>query len=437
MYKFFVRRIVADERRIVLRRTKKIGCGFLAVFLGLFLCFFAACGTPEQDRKEEEKFDATKLPFYEEEIDTLTYSYTEEERVRPFWQGNVIYNEQLMITEKDGTVQGKLLYTPERILSVRDWKLETEYVEGVDYLIDGNVITLPEGSSIPVFKDEWSRCENVPSQYPEGNAGSGYQMLFGQLLYTESSLIWSNYIHVTYVYDPEDVDRSHVSEYSPDMLYGLTEKIAQTGSDKPLKFTLFGDSISEGCSASKVWGHAPYCPAYGELVQYGLERFGGFDVTFTNLSVGGKDSTWAAEEEQLNDLMATESDFVIIAFGTNDSFANLDGNAYRSNIEKIVKAAKTANPECQILLIAPFPSNELSKSKEMHQKVCSTLKAISEETEYLDVGYLSMYEGAADMLEVKNYYEIAGNNVNHPNDFLHRFYAMNILNAIFDFNTVG
>ena len=45
------------------------------------------------------------------------------------------------------------------------------------------------------------------------------------------------------------------------------------------------------------------------------------------------------------------------------------------------------------------------------------------------IGHLS------DMLGTKNYYEVAANNVNHPNDFIHRFYAMNILCAIFDFQS--
>ena len=40
------------------------------------------------------------------------------------------------------------------------------------------------------------------------------------------------------------------------------------------------------------------------------------------------------------------------------------------------------------------------------------------------------------MLETKNYYEIAGNNVNHPNDFIHRVYAMNILSAMLDFENL-
>lgn len=418
-----------------MRKTKTITAIVIGALICFSSCFLTGCVKPEPDPKEE--FDATKLPYYVEEIDTLSYSYTEEERIRPFWQGNIIYNEQLMITEKDGVVQGKLLYEPRRILSVRDWKLETEYVEGVDYLIDGSVITLPEGSGIPVFRDEWTRGENIPSQYPAGDPASGYEMIFGgEVLYSESSLIWSRYLHVTYVYDPADVDRSHVSQYSPDMLYGLTQMIAQPGSEKPLKFTVFGDSISEGCSSSELWGHAPYCPSYAGLVRYGLESLGGFQVTFNNISVGGKDSAWAADEEQLAKVMSLGSDFLILAFGTNDSFSSIEGNAYRSNIEKIIAAAKTANPECQVLLIAPFPSNEISKSAYLHEKLCVTLKAIAEETEYLDVGYLSMYEGCLDMLKTKNYYEIAGNNVNHPNDFVHRFYAMNVLNAIFDFAAI-
>ena len=53
------------------------------------------------------------------------------------------------------------------------------------------------------------------------------------------------------------------------------------------------------------------------------------------------------------------------------------------------------------------------------------------------MAYVSLYEGVRDMLETKNYYEVAGNNANHPNDFIHRFYAMNILSAIFDFDALA
>lgn len=410
---------------------------FSAVGFFLIFCFTAGCAAlpPVSTERGGESFDATKLPYYAEDTDTLEYSYTDEERLRPYWQGNVIYNEQLMVVEKDGETAGHLLYEPRRVISVRDWTLKKEYKEGEDYIINGNEIARPENSSIPVFKDEWSRGENVPAEYPEGNAGSGYQMIGedGSVMYTESGLIYANYIHVTYVYDPADVDRSKFSEYSG-ALYGLEQKIK---AKEDVKMVVFGDSTSEGCSSSGLWNHEPFSPSYANLVKQGLELFGGVNVAFENMSVGGKDSSWAAEEGQLQKLSSLAPDFLIVAFGTNDSFMNLEGSAYRSNIEKIVRTAKTANGECQILLVAPFPSHEKMNSAANHEKICRTLEKIAKETEYLDVAYLSMYEGCLDMLKIKNYYEIAGNNANHPNDFIHRFYAMNILNTIFDFNVLA
>ena len=409
----------------------------LSLLFGLLItfCFSAGCynaADPGSGGSGGSEFDPTELPYYVEDTDTLAYSYSEEERLRPYWMGNVIYNEQLMVVEKDGVTEGHLLYDAERVISVRDWTLQKEYVEGVDYVIEGNTITLPEGSSIPVFKDEWSRGENVPEEYPLGSAGTGYQMFADGVIYTETGLIWKNYIHVTYVYDPADADRTKVKTYS-DELYGLTQMIENK---ETINMVVFGDSISEGNSSSETWSHEPYCPPYAKLVQRGLEIYGGVEVNLTNISKGGEASTWAAQEEQLSRLSSLAPDFLIVAFGTNDEYSDLVGNGYKNNIEAIVRTAKDANSECQIILVAPFPSNEAAKTPQAHRLMCQKLQEIVNETTYLDVAYVSMYEGVLEMLETKNYYEVAANNVNHPNDFVHRFYAMNILCAIFDFESL-
>ena len=418
----------------------------VATVLAICMCF-CGCASKKSPPTPPPAFDATALPYYREDIDTIEYSYTEKERIIPFWQGNVMYNEQLMIVEKDGVTQGKLLYTPRRVISVRDWSLQKEYVEGADYVINGNTIALPEGSTIPVFKDEWMEGKNIPAEYPEGNALGGWQPI-GDMVYTESGLIWKNYIHVTYAYDPADVDRTLLTEYAGE-LYGLEQKIqSDDPADKQVKTVVFGDSISEGCSSSKIWNHDPMCPPYAELVKYGLETFGGLSVELTNLSVGGKTSSWGADAdidskygERLPELMRIAPDLLILAFGTNDQATALEDNKgksqYRKNIEKMIQTAKIANPECQILLVAPFPSREGSKPAAMHKIICTTLEAIAEETEYLDVAYVSMYEACVKMLETKQYYEIAANNINHPNDFIHRFYAMQILNKLIDFGAVA
>ena len=112
-----------------------------------------------------------------------------------------------------------------------------------------------------------------------------------------------------------------------------------------------------------------------------------------------------------------------------------DKGKYRRNIDKIIETAKSVNSECQIIIIAPFPSND--KTAESQELIVSELKkVISEDAKtekWLDICLVDMYHAVKPMLEKKNYYEISANNINHPNDFIHRYYAMNVLSAIFDF----
>ena len=406
--------------------------GICMVCLAAVALSSAACGNGGGKESVSDRFDATKLPYYEADIDGISYDYSEKQRILPFWQGNVIYNEQLMIVDKGGRAGGHLLYDALRVISVKDATLKTEYKEGVDYVVNGDTITLPEGSSIPVFRDEWAKGNNVPSQYPLGNAGTGYQMI-GGVIYTETSLIWGNYIHVTYAYDPASVDRTTVKTFG-DELYGLSQKLAKK---ETIKMTVFGDSISEGCSSSEKWNHDPQCPPYASLLKEGIEILGGVTVELSNPSVGGKDSVWAAEEEQISLISAQAPDLLVLAFGTNDTYVNVEGGVYRRNLKKVISAAKAVNSECQIILIAPFPSNPETKTDEEQEMLVNELKKLSTEDakneKWMDVCLVDMYHAVRPMLEKKKYYEIGANNINHPNDFIHRFYAMNLLSAIFDF----
>ena len=396
----------------------------------------AACGgggNSEGKESASERFDATKLPYYEADIENVSYNYTEKQRIIPFWQGNVIYNEQLMIVDDGVKTEGHLLYDALRVISVRDATLKTEYKEGADYVVNGDTITIPKGSSIPVFRDEWAKGVNVPERYPLGNAGTGYQMI-GNVIYTETSLIWGNYIHVTYAYDPAAADRSVVKSYD-DELYGLSQKIANK---ENITLPVFGDSISEGCSSSEKWNHDPQCPPYASLLKEGIETLGGVTVELSNPSVGGKDSVWAAEDEQISLISAGVPDVLVLAFGTNDSYVNVEGGAYRRNLKKVISAVKAANSECQIILIAPFPSNPETKTDAEQEMLVDELKKLAtvdaKSEKWVDVCLVDMYHAVKPMLEKKKYYEIGANNINHPNDFIHRFYAMNILSAIFNFS---
>ena len=127
----------------------------------------------------------------------------------------------------------------------------------------------------------------------------------------------------------------------------------------------------------------------------------------------------------------------MLAFGTNDTYVNVEGGVYRRNLKKVISAAKAVTSECQIILIAPFPSNPETKTDEEQEMLVNELKKLSTEDakneKWMDVCLVDMYHAVRPMLEKKKYYEIGANNINHPNDFIHRFYAMNLLSAIFDF----
>ena len=170
----------------------------------------------------------------------------------------------------------------------------------------------------------------------------------------------------------------------------------------------------------------------------GIETLGGVTVELSNPSVGGKDSVWAAEDEQISLISANAPDVLVLAFGTNDTYVNVEGGAYRRNLKKVISAVKAANSECQIILIAPFPSNPETKTDAEQEMLVGELKKLATEDakseKWVDVCLVDMYHAVKPMLKKKKYYEIGANNINHPNDFIHRFYAMNILSAIFDFN---
>lgn len=131
---------------------KKIVWMLLAVLSALFTL---GCGGDEVPPPRE--FDYGSLPFYSADAANRPYSYTDEERVRPFWLGNTMYNESVMFLSDGESASAKTLFTPLKVLAVYDWTLKKQFVEGEDYTVaeDGTLV-LTENSSIPVFSDGWA-----------------------------------------------------------------------------------------------------------------------------------------------------------------------------------------------------------------------------------------------------------------------------------------
>ena len=60
------------------------------------------------------------------------------EYLTPIWKREKIVNETVMFVGEEDA--GVLLYEPKEILSVKNYYLDTEYENGVDYKIEGKQI---------------------------------------------------------------------------------------------------------------------------------------------------------------------------------------------------------------------------------------------------------------------------------------------------------
>ncbi len=419
--------------------------GILTMFLAAIMLFSGCART--NDTQKTETFDYGALPFYDEQATGKTYEYNDVLAARPFWLGNVMYNESVMcIKNKDGGAEATTLFKPVKVLSVRDWTLKVEYREGIDYevLENGKISALP-GGGMPQFDDNWYYGKDILAPYEKTDdlavTGNKYHVFdcvdengdpIG-VVYTEGPLFYSNYLNVTYVYDPADFDYTVITDYSNE-LSGLTEKLKNK---EDIKMLVFGDSTSEGCSASKHWKREPFSPFYGEMVKNELERLYGVNVNLTNWSVGGTTSKWGAGLDAANNgnhnpvkIRELAPDLMVIGFGGNDA-GQISVEDYITYMHMIADNVRNANPDCQLIFVGTRPSNPYFQSKNAQLLINNALREIA--YSYDDAVFIDNYTLGAEMLKVKKLYEIVNNGVNHSNDFMHRVYAMNILSRIVDY----
>lgn len=357
----------------------------------------------------------------------VTYSYTDEERVQPFWTGNVMRNETVMVVKENGVTQGKLLYPALKVLAVYDSALKHKYEPDTDYVVQGDTITLPQGSAIPVFNAEWNLGQNIPNEYPFGDPKEGYSILCG-VLHTETQLIHGNYINVSYVYDSGKIDKKSFPTYTAE----LSQLSQMVSTQDTVKVAVYGDSISVGYSSSSSLNRPPYQPSYGQLVADEMQNRSSAQIQLKNFSLGGANSYWGAQNPQLGQLTDYAPDVCLIAFGTNDEADGVRGDLFFNNIVSIIDALRQANERCQIIVVAPFPSNFAYKSEQTQQECTNKLRQVGE-LNYKDVVCVDLYAPCVKMLAKKHYYELSASNINHPNDFVHRLYAMCILSVMFDY----
>ena len=144
-------------------------------------------------------------------------------------------------------------------------------------------------------------------------------------------------------------------------------------------------------------------------------------VTLSNLGVAGRTAGWGLK--QLDRVIAEKPDLVMIAFGMNDPVSS--EQFQKTNLEILTHLQKEI-PQTDLIFISGMNNNPDWRDPTKIPGFREALKAIVRPNVIL-ADITTPWE---KLLTRKNFSDLSGNNVNHPNDFGHRLYS-EILFSIF------
>ena len=310
---------------------------------------------------------------------------------RPFWQGQRVEDETVLLLSKvGGAASGRLLFRPRRIVSVR---AEGKLLQaGRDYTLYGSTLTAVAGSAIPTL----SEAEFAKGEFP-------WTDLRGR--------------HVAVTYEHDDAWTGPVPD---DQRARLTRTVARLRARRPLRVVAYGDSITHGMNVSGLRGVPPYLPPWPALFGHALERAYGGEVEVANAALPGAGSYWAIENAR-DAVGALEPDLVLLAFGMND-FWSLTPELFRKNIEATMAAIRARSPGTEFLLVAPMRFDPVYTDDATYT---GNLAGYADELARLTgpgVGLLDMTAMTDALYAAKGAKSLTTDPM-HPDDFLARVYA--------------
>jgi hypothetical protein len=313
-----------------------------------------------------------------------------------------------------GPATAQLLFTPTAMPRLQSATEEIEYEPGRDFLWEAgsHTLSIPAGSRVPVM--------NEADLYPPRGSQK-----FGtcrdqecDLLFAEGMEFHHRQAVATYHHER---DGWHTPETLRELhhLPNLSRRLAGGGKDEPVRIVLLGDSISTGANASGRYQTPPGNLGYGPLLAEQIGKQFGVSYTFTNLSVGGKDSAWGVE--QMPQAVAARPDLLVIAFGMNDASIKRPPREFRGIIEEHLAILHRDSPQSNCLLVCTMTGNPQWTGTDMEAYPLYRDELLSLRQDGVVVADVTSVW--LNMLSRKKYVDLTGNGLNHPNDFGHRVYA--------------
>ncbi|MBQ8752661.1 MAG: SGNH/GDSL hydrolase family protein [Clostridia bacterium] len=375
-----------------------------------------ATGISATTKTSTTKKPTTTKPTKQEDALMDYTKYNIDCYIEPIWKGNVVYNESVMFVPDPVTgemTSAPLMYKPDKILSVRSSDLTKVYKEGADFVVteDGR-IQLTEKTRMPfwAYDDYFMKTYEsfgLPSKLAKGR----------YYKYAAGDTFLKTQICVTYTHS--DKWNGPVPKYAGNVLKNTVSKLKNK---QPLRIVYNGDSITVGAESSKWNNVAPYVPIWSEMVTQELRKVYDAPLLETNTAVGGMDSAWglANVEENINKYTPT---LVVLGFGMNDGTQGVRPAHFKKNIQDTIDKVRAKHPDCEFILVSTtMPNPDVSGPWTQFQAdYQEELEDIAED--YEGVAVAKMTDMHLHLLTLKRYWDMTGNNINHPNDFLARVYA--------------
>ncbi len=343
----------------------------------------------------------------------------------PVWEGSHIFRETFTMIEENGEVSAPFLYLPEEIIKVESYDGRVEYFEGEDWFVkDGRIFLTPD-SRIP--KTGWDgiyfsnlaeaeeEIKRLPPHFglpPIATNDGRYIKLFA---IAHPWIIYQWQIAVTYT------TKENWEGYKPEPSIKLLPKLYQKLLAKqPIRIVLYGDSISYGFDSTGIYELEPKQPIWAELVRDSLVKRFDTEVVLINASRSGENSDWALEHAE-NMVIEEKPDLVILGFGMND---RCPGEEYRDKTVKLRDKIQEELPDAEFILMATSIPNTLLNTEPLnfyaHQdEYAEALKPLHGEGCIL----ANIQDVQRVIMNRKRYIDLAGNNINHPNDYFARIHG--------------
>ena len=384
------------------------------------------------------------------------------------FSGDTVYYESVMFIDYGETKA--LLFPIDEIICVERYDGRKTYTEGVDYTIVDGMLHIPETSTINLITSEGY----YDYRGPNGQMiFENYQGMAVPVYWGEGSVMTQWQIRVTYKHSTTWGGFSQ--ETYAKKFEGLINKL-MAGED--VTFIFYGDSITCGANSSWYVGlptadwnnpkKAFYQWSYSMLFTQALADMFGYTIhfvdasdlhnlikappadyeggtngtiTYINTSVGGWTSKNGVDNfnEHIKPFIEQYGcDLLGVAFGMNDATVNPATTA--ANVQAIYDKAMALDSDFYGLVISTMVPNNIStngwygnqdKQEAKLEEVVSYLNANG-----VGAGLVRMTSVSLSMLDVIDFRDYTGNNINHPNDFMGRIYAQTCLQAFIGYENI-